>query len=226
MKPLVVRSLFISSLLVASISSSSAATAVIAASDQGWYDATDLSWVANPNYAVGKYDDVEQRSWFVFTLPAVAPGEGFTAATLLIDLPSGGYQSTQPTETFTLYSVTTSAGVLGLRGTQAGVFSDLGTGTVYGQTVVQPSGQGTTIQLTLSAQALTDMTAAGGGTFVIGGAATSLVPANHDEAIFGFSSNGGGVSLSYTTGAVPEPGAVALLGCFGAAALLRKRRHS
>jgi hypothetical protein len=200
------------------------AATVINASDQGWYDASDASWVNNPNYAAGVYSGVDQRSWFVFDLPTVSAGEGFTAATLILAMPSGGYMSSQPSETYTLYDVTTGANILSLRGTQSGAYADLGSGSVYGQTVVLPSSQGGFVQIDLTAQALADMTAHAGDTFVIGGAATSLVTPNGDESIFGFSSNGGGVSLSYTTGVVPEPGVLALSGCLGLAALVRRKR--
>ena len=105
------------------------------ASDSGhWYQDsyyTGYHDQYNTNYFVGGYPPYYQnRNFFVFSVPTI-DGPVLGARLRLTNTYSGSYDS--PTETYTLYDVSTS--IADLTSTdyfRGDIFADLGTGTTYG----------------------------------------------------------------------------------------------
>jgi hypothetical protein len=121
-----------------------------------------------------------------------------------------GYVSPDPTETLQLYDVTTAAA--DLIGNTAGVsgFTDLGSGTLYGTTVVSATDNGQVVEIPLNAAAVAALRSAT-GQFAIGGA-LSTISGTADQYVFGFST-AAFVSqdvreLVLDVAAVPEPSTI------------------
>src|SRR5664279_4832735 len=127
---------------VTSLQVTAGGVTTIVATGRGWYDAdgsVNGASAAN-NYIVGlcgndacnETPDHTTNNFFVF--PNLAAGVPITAASLLLDVPAAtpnpGYISIQPGLTYTIYDVSTPVASLGTAG--AGIFTDLGTGVVYG----------------------------------------------------------------------------------------------
>ena len=93
--------------------------------DRGWYNDFGLHLVDNPNYIAGQAGDLF-RNWFVFDLAEVT--DTITSATLCLEMPPSGYTSFDPTETYTVFDVSTPPETLidGSGGVAA--YDDLGTG--------------------------------------------------------------------------------------------------
>lgn len=224
---------FIHSLAIASllVSSASAVTLDLTATDTGWYDSFGFHDTTNTNYVTGQGFDLT-RSFFVFdALPVF--GGSITSATLKITNPAFGYDSPDASETISFNAF--GGSITGLLDGSAGVsgFDDLGDGTVYGGGTVTASDNGTTLTFTLNTDFLTALQAASGGSIAIGGALTSLDPLNFsfNELVFGFSDgavNAPKLTLEVSPAAtVPDAAATAgLLGLAlaGLAAFARRFR--
>jgi len=146
----------------------------ITASDRGWYNQTGLHTPSNLNYITGfggtdiGGDDLVYRNFFVFDL-ADSPFP-YTSATLRLAMPTpNGYVSTEASETYTLYDVTTPIAslVAGTGGVSA--FEDLGSGVVYGTATLTAADMGTVVSIALNAAGLAAINAADGGLWAIGG---------------------------------------------------------
>ena len=195
-------------------------------SSRGWISSAgpEGSTVDDANYYTGidaSYNDgAELRSFFEFDIPSDIT---VTAATLNIDTYGVFQYEDTPSETLQLTSLPSPFG-----------FSDLGTGTVYATQSYTPDDAQMTLSITLDAAAITDIEAAEGGSFGLGGRITSLVqsvPGAANEAIFDQSSGDvTAVELDLTTADtvpdVPEPASWPLFAT-GLAALwaLRRARH-
>jgi len=185
------------------------------ATSTGWYDQTGSHGSTNPDYVAGTCGssdacfgtDLEYNDYFVFDLSNVATH--ITSAELSLYNPSdppapgGGFLSSQPL-TYTNFDVDTP--VTDLIADQTGaiaIYNDLGSGTVYAQTVVTGADNGTQIVIPLNANGLTALNEAEGSPFAIGGSVTSAVP----------------------TGGIPEPAiwAMLLVGFMGLGVVARSR---
>lgn len=114
-----------------------------------------------------------RNNYVVFNLSSIAPGS-ITSAILRI--PSVAYGSDDPTETYTLFDVVTPVGALFIPGgIRTDIFVDLQSGQTYGSRVFTPADQGQTVDIPLTAAALTDMNQAG-DFFAIGGEISTLGP--------------------------------------------------
>lgn len=168
---------------------------------------------SGPSYIAGRVTppgDSVFRDFFAFDLTGV--NDQISAATLRLSNPSGGYSSVDPTETFTLFDVTTPINTLLNAGhfLQATVFDDLGTGTSYGSVVMSPADNGNIVTITFNAAGLTALNGARGGQFAVGGSVTTLSGRTDNEFVFGFTGSTSNLTqqLVLTTVAAPEPGTV------------------
>ncbi len=175
----------------------------VEAADRGWYQEAGTHGPTNTNYLTGFADDgtSEQafRSFFVFSIPALAPGETILSAELRLDNPNGGYVSPDATETLQFHQVSTPIGTLtaGTGGTAA--YTDLGDGTVFGSRTVSGADDGTAIVVPLNSAFISQVTAAAGSQLAVGGQLTTLARTpGIVEGIFAFS-NAGPTQLVLTT---------------------------
>ena len=150
--------------------------------NQGWWAETTPNLDANDNYIVGPYNG-EYRNFFTFDVSTL--GKHVVSATLHLNtatvLGIGG------TETLRLSDVSTDAAKLNENiGLNADIFSDLGTGSVYGEYAVGSVGEHEELSLELNKAALRDLKNAAkhapDGFFSIGG---SLSNAPQGAFIFG-----------------------------------------
>lgn len=210
------RNILLSMLFAAGLVLNGTAHAVVLpAVDHGWYDDSGDHSPSNDNYLVGEGGaELEfYHDWFVFDLSSISgPVTGATLRAYNVDTsvaPEDGYQSPDPSETWTLYDVSTSIADLvgGTGGLSA--YNDLASGTTYGSTVVTAADVATYVEATLNSDALADMNLAS-GQFAIGGALTTLGSAGQ-EAVFWYSHRDPSVELVVNTQQVPAPAPAALL---------------
>ncbi len=159
--------------------------------DSGWWDNTGSHTAANKNYVTGQIGGTQYRSFFVFDLTNTL--ENIVGARLRLFNPTNppgfGYQSPDPTETYTMYDVSTPIPQLRANGSgQVGIFNDLGSGTEYGSQTVSSADNGRIVTIDLNAAAIAYLNAARGGLAALGGALTTL-SGGADQFIFGFTNS-------------------------------------
>lgn len=171
---------------------------------------------ATNNYLVGfcaltcapGNQNIEFRDWFQFSIPTL--GAPVLAVHLIID--TGNVNTPDAFETYQLTSIPSSF-----------VYSDLGTGTLYGSRAYTNGDAGSTgVDITLNAAAVAAIVS--GTTFGIGGRITTLTSTpGTAELVFGFTGPSSVVQLEIVT--APEPGAYGLVAA-GLAGLwfFRRRR--
>lgn len=158
--------------------------------DSGWYADSGNHLPHLTNYLAGECylpqcsQVVRHRNFFVFDLSAVS-GEIFSA-TLTIENPPDGYNSADPSESWTAFKVTTPitslvAGGSGL----TSIYDDLGSGPTYGAASMNSASKLVDVPLT---GAIPDIEAKSGNIFAVGGAVTTLDSAQNSEWVFGNSS--------------------------------------
>lgn len=153
--------------------------------DSGWWDSTGFHDEFNDNYITALLSGLEYRDFFVFDLSGVA--QQIAAAELRVFNPYDGFFSPDPTETYSLFDVSTPLGSLEASGGgQTDIFNDLGTGTNYGSQVVSPADNGQFVSVSLNSAGLAALNASLGGQTALGGALTSLSGAA-DQYLFGYS---------------------------------------
>jgi hypothetical protein len=149
---------------------------IINAADSGWLQSNGSHTTANNNYIVG-ISGFEFRNYTTFTLSASTPT--IVGAELRLFNPPTGYNSSDPTETYTLFDVSATAAALDVTrvagdATGIGIFSDLGSGVIYGSRVVSSADNNTTVAIALNAAAVAALNGAIGSTISFGGAITTL----------------------------------------------------
>ncbi len=152
--------------------------------DAGFYNQDGNHSPSLTNYSAGKPAASairENRNFYVFDLSGIS--SPVTSATLTIYCPSDppdsgdGYKSQDPSETYTLFEVTTDITTLVTGGTGlTGVFDDLGGGIEYGMVDMSAADNGVMVSIPLNAGALGSLNAAAGGLWAVGGAVTTLDP--------------------------------------------------
>ncbi len=158
---------------------------IINSANLGWYNNLGNHTASNPNYFVGDNGVNFYRNFFVFNLPALS--SQFVDAELLVN----SYNNVSPSgvETYQLYDVTTSITVLTNSASGAtNVYTDLGSGAVYGGRNVYVSESGFIASIPLNGSFLGAALANSSGRIALGGALTSLNPAPTVENLFGASS--------------------------------------
>jgi hypothetical protein len=210
----------------------SAAPIVLDAADSGAYRANGLHNPNIENYITGQFLGVENRSFFVFDLSGVTGT--VQAATLRLFNPEvseflHGYVSPDPTETLSIYDVSTPAADLVTNAAGVAGFADLGSGALYGSQVVSAGDNGTVVEIALGSAAISDLNNASTA-FVLGGAVSSIAGPG-DQYVFGFSMAEFVADhtrqLVLDVRAVPEPHVVLLLACLtlGLASFALHRRR-
>ncbi len=158
-------------LLLVGAQPAAATTVTLDQIDRGWFNDSGAHNPANKNTITGQNGSGTDlyHSFFVFDLAGVPT---VSQATLRLELEE--YFGPDPSETFDVYDVSATAAELGsvhLDGSASGlaIYADLGSGPTYAwEITVTPSDVGTVLEMTLGAQALTDINANLGGTFAVG----------------------------------------------------------
>jgi len=226
------------------VAAADAQAVTLDAVDSGWYQENNIGPEAgfhdpaNENYIAGRIDVggglfATFRNFFVFDRSAISGP--ISSATLEIFNPLGGYSSGDASETYQVVDMLTDATTLRAGGSGlGGIFSDLGTGDLYGSIDVSAASDGQLLSIALSQAAIDDFNA-GSGFFSVGGHLTTL-GSNDTQFVFGGTADGNGSAAQFTrrlqvelaqtgTPVIPEPGTMALFG-FGliGGALRRKRQ--
>lgn len=178
----------------------------------------------------------EYRSFLYFDLSSIS---GYTVSSAAVTYVAGNGNiggSAGSTETIELFDVTSDISNL-LSGGGVSVFTDLGTGSSYGSTVVDtsavvPSGPGPMpeVSVNLNTTALTDLNLllSGVGTDFAIGAALSSISGSIDEVLWAGSELQPAASLTLQVSAVPIPAAVWLFssGLIGLVGLARRKANA
>src|SRR5262245_29141812 len=165
---------------------------VVNASDSGWYqqsgfhDPDNLNWIAGQCSICDVPGLGEYRNFFVFDLSGVGH---VSSAVLTILEPENGFFSPDPSESYSVFDVSTPVASLtnGTGGTAA--FADLGSGTSFGSVVMSHANEGTLVSIVFNAAGVAAINHSLGGLFAVGGAVTTLAGSS-DQWVFGFSGAG------------------------------------
>lgn len=155
-----------------------AAYTAVNSTSQGWIKSSGFQIPGNPNYLAG-YKGNNYRDYFVFDLTNVSGN--IIGASLRINV--AGFSSLDASETIEFYDVTTPASALmdGTGGVDA--YTDLGSGTVYGNLTVTGADAYNVVDVPLNENGLAAINSALGGYFSVGGALVTYNDAN--EFVFG-----------------------------------------
>lgn len=139
------------------------------ANNSGWWSADVPREKANDNYFVGFLNSYMLNDFFSFFIPSGI--SVVTSASLNIPRGLPGFPTTSGVPlTYSLYDVGTPADMLNTNvGTNATIFNDLGSGVLYGSTVVADLTLPDPLLLLLDPAAVADLNAAKGTWFSIGG---------------------------------------------------------
>ncbi|MBS1828438.1 MAG: BACON domain-containing protein [Acidobacteria bacterium] len=160
-----------------------AATTTVPAASFGFYH-NNGTFTSSTNHAIGYYTGNppgELRNFFTFNLTGLA-GK-ITAAKLRAFNPASGFSSPDPTETYTLFDVSTPLNTLTTLTGGTAAFSDLGSGTQLGSVTVSNSANGTIVEVNLNAAGIAYLNSVN-GTIAIGGAITTLTSGGQSERLF------------------------------------------
>jgi hypothetical protein len=217
MKPRLLALLFTT---VLATTNASAGLITLNATNSGTYAGSGDSY--DGNYSVGWFSGQfadEFRNFFVFDLSSVSGT--ITSATLRLssyDPPSSGYVSNDPTETFSLFNVSTPLANLINGSGGVAAFTDLGSGTLFGSSVINDQLDFENISLNAAGLAFLQSNL-GANQIAFGGAVTSLVKGNSPEALFNATTGQLTRQLILTTedaapggSSVPEPSTLLLAG--------------
>lgn len=213
----------------------------------GWFSNAGEHIEFNDNYAVGGgLDGYTRNNYFLFDLSGVSGP--VTTATLRVYNPAApaspgfpfGYTSSDPTETYALFDVSTAFFNVVLPGGNRvagygigsaagqGIFNDLGSGQSYGMYTASLADNGHFVEISLNASGLAALNATG-GIFAVGGAITTLDGLVNKESLFAsaFLSSVGPNAPQLVISSVPEPAeSVLFLAGLGLVGLAARRRAS
>ncbi len=154
----------------------------------GWWNGTGSHTAANTNYVTGQIGGLGYRNFAVFDLAAVSLP--IVGAQLRLFNPSNGYFSPDPTETYTLYDISTSIAELRANGSgRVDIYNDLGSGAMHGQRVVSSADNNTLISTTVNAAGVAALNAARGQLTALGGGLTTI-SGGADQYVYGFTGAG------------------------------------
>jgi len=145
-------------------------TIILDAVDRGWYASDGGSFPDALSYFVGNSQNgFAHNNWFVFDLTGI--DQPIVSAELHLFVTS--YFSVDPTETYTLFDVTTDPSVLmnGTGGIPA--FNDLGSGAIFGSHLASSADNQSFIDIALNPAAIGSLIETG-GYWAVGGAITTL----------------------------------------------------
>ena len=189
--------------------------------NQGWWSDTRVNSDDHDGYITGIVFDGDHRSFFTFDLSSLS----LPVISATLELRRFEYWSTAESETFGLSDVSTDAAILNNNvGTSASIYNDLGSGVSYGEFEILSDGLSTDVlSFELNDAALTNINAAKGGWFSIGGSLLSPGSPMPDgtELLFGVSQDGGSQRLIVEV--IPEPATLVLVG-LGSLFLGRSKR--
>ncbi|HVX60745.1 MAG TPA: pre-peptidase C-terminal domain-containing protein, partial [Pirellulales bacterium] len=172
-------------------------TAEAAWTDSGFWMNTGHHNSLNKNYLTGQFYGNEYRDFFVFGLPAT--NEPIVAAQLEVLNPL--YVSSDPTETYSLFDVSTPIDQLRASGDgQTAIFNDLGSGVAYGSQTVSAADNQRYITVSLDPAGLAYLNSHQGQLAALGGAMTSLGGPYNQYAFAYSSGNSTNVRLLLTFG--------------------------
>ncbi len=158
----------------------------------GWWDGTGSHTAANTNYVTGQIGGLGYRNFAVFDLTAISlPIVGAQLRLFNPTNPPGfGYQSPDPTETYTLFDISTPIAELRANGAgRVDIYNDLGTGAEFGSRVVSAADNGQLVATPVNAAGVAALNAARGQLAALGGGLTTLAGAA-DQFVFGFTGGG------------------------------------
>ena len=160
-------------------------SAVVDASDSGWYDSTGFHNPNNRNYLAGDAYGI-YRNFYSFVIPFLnAPIISAQLAVKTFDYGSG-----DALEHYQLHDVATPAATVLAGGSGlTGIFKDLGEGTSFGSRSYADADDHQIRYIDLNAAAINAISAKIGQTMVLGGQLTSLDSISNNEYSFGFSSS-------------------------------------
>jgi len=165
-----------------------AQSTILDAIDRGVYSNFGVKNVVQPlAYQVG--DPInplveENRPYFIFDLSAVT--HEIAAAELRLKNPSGGYSSSDATETIDFFDVSADLSDLSSGFGGVAAFDDLGAGTLYGEYVASSADDGTVVVVSLNTAAVTALNSSF-DYFAFGGAIVTLDEVStNQEFLFGF----------------------------------------
>ena len=174
----------------------------INAVDSGMIASNGAHSTGSNGYLAGTIFGTEFRNYATFALSSATPS--ILGAELRLFNPSGGYNSPDTTETYTLFDVTASSSALDANrvvgdATGIAIYGDLASGTVYGSRVVSAADNNSTVAITLNADAVAALNTAIGSTISFGGAITTLAGTAQQEIFLGANGSLGTIQLVLQT---------------------------
>ncbi len=192
-------------------------------SHRGWVNDSGFNNPSNGVYISGSRNDVTYRSFFSFDLSGLSGS--IESATLELDMSSIGYRgygSSDPSEAFVVRDVSgpTTGGLA--------LFNDIGSGSIYGFSLVD-SGD-SVVTVSLGADFLGAINS-GVSNVTLGGSVVTIDGSGANEYLFGQSERDQGVgaarlalTVDVSGSSVPEP-STSLLGTFVLAMCVARRRR-
>lgn len=193
--------------------------------NQGWWSNSVSNTDSNTDYGIGVFGAADHRGFASFDFSGFTVNDTISSATVKIQRgDSAGLNDA--TETVGFRDVSTSAATLNANSSaSAGIYSDLGTGTSYGDFVV-PGDDLSTVVLDFNlSNAVANLNAAKGGFFSVG---FFLNSQDGNQALFlNTAAFPISIEVTYTTSfaSVPEPSVVGFLAVGCGTVLVRRFRR-